>query len=200
MVKKSFSLHLFRIMYIFASTPKNLYIMELEVKYSVAFFPTEKIENLGFIKKYSTHQVDKYYIVDKLLQGKRTYLRVRNDLLTNISSLDLHQILSELATDEMEVELMTDDKRQNVERILDIIGYPILCIVDKMRDVYEKDNIKIILDTVKGLGKFIEIEIIDNETLENRNKILDISNSLSLNDEMKVENKGYPDLLLESKL
>ena len=114
--------------------------------------------------------------------------------------MDLHQILSELATDEMEVELMTDDKRQNVERILDIIGYPILCIVDKMRDVYEKDNIKIILDTVKGLGKFIEIEIIDNETLENRNKILDISNSLSLNDEMKVENKGYPDLLLESKL
>lgn len=174
--------------------------MELEIKYSVAFFPTEKIKELGFIKKGSTHQIDKYYIVDKLLQGKRTYLRVRNDLLTNVSSFDLHQIQSELATDEIEVELATEDKRQNMEHILDIMGYSILCIVDKMRDIYEKDNIKIVLDTVVGLGKFIEIEIIDNETLENRNKILEISDRLSLKNDMKVENKGYPDLLLESKL
>lgn len=173
--------------------------MELEVKYRVTSFPIRTLEELGFIKKKTTHQIDKYYIVDDILQGKRTYLRVRNDLLTNFSSFDLHQIISELATEEIEVELTTEDKRLNLERILDIMGYPVLCVINKARDVYVKDNVKIVLDTVKDLGKFVEIEIIGDETLENRNKILEFSISLSLADEMKVENKGYPDLLLESK-
>lgn len=39
----------------------------------------------------------------------------------------------------------------------------ILTVVDKCREIYFLDNVKVHLDRVEGLGTFVEIEAIDEE-------------------------------------
>jgi adenylate cyclase class 2 len=171
--------------------------MELEIKYKTLLFPSELIETLGFIKSKDSHQIDKYYIVNKVLDEKRTYLRLRQDVLKNLFSFDLHQIVSDIATDEIEVALHDSDDILKIEKILEILGYPFVCEVDKQRTVYKKNNVKLILDEVKNLGNFIEIEIIGDETHEMKDMLFHIAQQLSLEEKDRVVKKGYPDFILE---
>jgi predicted adenylyl cyclase CyaB len=47
----------------------------------------------------------------------------------------------------------------------------ILAVVDKSREIYFFDNVKIHLDTVRGLGTFLEIEAIDEDGAIGREKL-----------------------------
>jgi adenylate cyclase class 2 len=170
--------------------------MELEIKYKTSMFPYELIETLGFVKSKESHQIDRYYIVNEILNEKRTYLRLRQDVLKENFSFDLHQIVSDIATDETEVALHNLGDILKIEKILDILGYPFVCEVDKQRTVYKKDNIKLILDKVKNLGDFIEIEIMGDETYETQNTLFQIAQQLSLEEKDRIIKKGYPDLIL----
>ena len=60
--------------------------LELEIKFKVNEFPFELIETLGFVKSKENHQIDRYFIVNKVLNEKRTYLRLRQDILGNLFS------------------------------------------------------------------------------------------------------------------
>lgn len=172
--------------------------MELEVKYKLNCFPKQQIIQMGFVEKGTSHQIDKYYIVDKVLSEKRTYLRVREDVKQNEFSLDFHQIISELATDEIEVQIKTKEDCDKFDKIFFFLGYPYICTINKQRQIFEKDGIKIVFDIVQNLGDFIEIELIGNETEENTNKLLNIISALALNDADIISNKGYPDLMIET--
>ena len=170
--------------------------MELELKYKIKEFPIELIETLGFKKSEESHQIDRYFIVDKILKGKRTYLRLRKDILEENFSFDLHQISSDIAADETEIALHSLNDIFDTEKILNILGYPFVCEVDKNRTVYEKDNIKLVLDIVKNIGNFIEIEMNGDETQENEKILFQAAKQLSLEEKDRVVKKGYPDLIL----
>jgi adenylate cyclase class 2 len=170
--------------------------MELEIKYKVKEFSVEFIETLGFIKSKKSHQIDRYFIVNETFNEKRTYLRLRQDVLKEKFSFDLHQIISDIATDEIEIALHSSDDFLKTERILDILGYPFVCEVNKYRIVYKKDNINLVLDKVENLGNFIEIEMIGNETQNNEDILLQVAQQLSLKDNDRVVKMGYPDLIL----
>jgi len=170
---------------------------EIEIKFKVENFPTEKIEYLGFIKKKESHQVDFYQIVNKIIDGRRTYMRTRKDISKKEYSWDLHQIESEFSTNEIETSLTDEKSFVDTNTRLSIIGFPIVCEIDKQRTVFEKSNIKILLDSVKHLGKYVEIEIMGKDTQENRDILFNIANELSLDNESRVSKKGYPDLFLE---
>lgn len=172
--------------------------MELEVKYKIDSFPKQQLIDLGFHKKSDSHHIDKYYIVDKVLAEKRTYLRIREDKEKGNFSFDFHQIISELATAEIEIELYTKDDCLKFDKILEALGYPFVCVVDKQRETYEKEGIKVVFDSVRDLGNFLEIELEGIESKENISKLTNIVNLLGLNDRDIVSNKGYPDLLLET--
>jgi len=172
--------------------------MELEIKYKTLTFPFELIETLGFVKSKESHQIDRYYIVNKVLKEKRTYLRLRQDVLKGNFSFDLHQIISDIATDETEIALHSSNDIHKAEQILEILGYPFVCEVNKHRTVYKKDNIKLILDKVENLGNFIEIEIIGDENQETQGMLFQIAQQLSLEETNRVVKKGYPDLILSS--
>ena len=171
--------------------------MELELKYKVQEFPVELIETLGFAKLKESHQIDRYFIVNKILNEKRTYLRLRKDVLKGNFSFDLHQIISDIAADETEIVLQDADDIFKTEKILDTLGYHFVCEVDKYRIVYRKDNISLVLDKVENLGYFIEIEMIGNETKENQNVLFQLSKQLSLEEKDRVVKRGYPDLILQ---
>ncbi len=73
--------------------------------------------------------------------------------------------------------------------------------VDKYREIYFVDNVKIHLDEVVGLGQFIEIEAIGNTPAE-REQLLEQCQAfmryLGVQEEELVEN-SYSDLLSEQK-
>jgi len=171
--------------------------MELELKYKVKEFPIELIETLGFVKSKESHQIDRYFIVNKILNEKRTYLRLRQDVLKETFSFDLHQIISDIAADETEIALHSTNDISDMEKILDILGYHFVCEVDKHRTIYKKDNIKLVLDIVKNLGNFVEIEMTGDETQENEKILFQAAKQLSLEEKDRVVKKGYPDLILQ---
>ena len=172
--------------------------MELELKYKVNSFPKQKILDQGFQKKSESHQIDNYFIVNKLIEGKRTYLRTREDKNKNTFSFDFHQIISDLATAETEINICTKEDSVKLNSIVEALGYPIVCAIDKQREVYEKDGIKIVLDTVKNLGNFVEIELEGSESKINQSKLNNTAILLCLNENDRVSKKGYPDLFLET--
>lgn len=77
----------------------------------------------------------------------------------------------------------------------------ILVVVDKQREIYFVENVKFHLDTVAGLGTFVEIEAIASEGDISRDKLLEQCNfwlaqfGIADTDLISV---SYSDLLLEA--
>lgn len=76
----------------------------------------------------------------------------------------------------------------------------VLTVVDKKREIYFIDNVKFHLDTVEGLGTFVEIEAIDKNPSIGREKLLEQCDyylklfKISKEDLISV---SYSDLLLK---
>jgi len=183
--------------------------MELELKYKVKEFPFELIETLGFVKSKESRQIDWYYIVnDNEIFDKRTYLRSRINVLEKSFSFDFHQIIEckedkkRVGTEETEPKLFSLDDIYENEKLWGKAFYwfSFKCEVDKHRIVYKKDNIKIMLDMLDYLGKFVEIEIKGKNNQENRDILDKKAEKLGLKEENRVDKKGYPDLIKEKNI
>lgn len=61
-----------------------------------------------------------------------------------------------------EVEFFPVEKRSGLKDIL-LRSLDILCVVEKERKIFFIDNVKFHIDTVEGLGSFVEIEAIDRD-------------------------------------
>ncbi len=70
--------------------------------------------------------------------------------------------------------------------------------VVKERQIFLKDNIRIHFDKVKGLGKFLEIEIISNNFQKARKQMDKIISLLNLK-ENNFFNVSYSDLFIKKK-
>jgi len=172
--------------------------IELEIKYKVIDFPIDLIKSLGFVESKTSHQVDKYHLVNKTIDEKRTYLRLRNDIINNKYSFDFHQIISDIATEETEITLNSSNDIFKMEIILDKLGYPFICEIDKHRTIYKNGNIKLILDTVINLGNFIEIEMAGNNIKETHDVLFQLAQQLSLEEKNRILKKGYPDMIMST--
>lgn len=78
----------------------------------------------------------------------------------------------------------------------------ILVVVDKQREIYFIDNVKFHLDTVIGLGTFVEIEAIgENENADKEQLLVQCRHYLSLfsisDDDLVAD--SYSDMLLSAK-
>ncbi|MFT4310990.1 MAG: class IV adenylate cyclase [Candidatus Woesearchaeota archaeon] len=169
--------------------------MEIEIKFKVDE-PKKvilKAQQIGFNIEKKKHQIDYYYVVNKITNdGERTYFRVRNNPDSTTWSVDLHTIVSEFATDEIEIGTNKD-----IQKILKYLGHNIVCIVDKQRTILKKDDVLICIDEVQNLGNFVELEI---EGTQNDFAILQtLAKELCLDLQNRVSKKGYPDLLMELK-
>src|SRR3989344_1026352 len=172
--------------------------MELEAKYKAKDFEKvlKKVESLGFKLGKEKHQIDTYFIVDRENEdGTRDYLRVREDLKKNSVSFEFHKVLSDLETDETEISV---ENKEAIVKIMENLGLNVVCVVDKDRKEYNKDNVTVVFDVVKDLGNFVEIEINAESTEENKNLVLSTAKELGLEEENRVTKKGYPNLLMEN--
>lgn len=173
--------------------------MEIEIKLFLDKDAAPTIEAAGYRFLTTTHQVDRYFMVDKMLEGKRSYLRIREDKTKLSFSLDFHQVISAYATQEQEIQFSSMDQIRTMERILAALGMRQICVVDKVRKTYRKGEFSVVLDEVKELGFFVEIEMSGEDCSATRSRIETEVQLLGLATAKRVSQQGYPDLLLRSQ-
>ncbi len=98
------------------------------------------------------HQVDTYF------KAKTGRLKLREG---NIENNLIHYVRSnEKSSKESKVLLYKTASGISLKQILQT-ALQVICVVDKSREIYFIENVKFHIDTVKGLGTFVEIEAID---------------------------------------
>lgn len=145
------------------------------------------------IFKGTDHQIDSYFNVPngrlKLREGN-----IENHLIHYHRNNQEGPKLSE-------VSLYKNLPESSLKKILsDALG--ILVIVDKRREIYFIDNVKFHIDTVKGLGTFIEIEAIGDKEKTHRDilqKQCEFYMELLEINEGDLVAVSYSDLLLQKK-
>ncbi len=91
-----------------------------------------------------------------------------------------------------EIEFKVDDLHK-MDQTLKGLGYLKAVAFEKNRETYERDGLKVCLDSVEGLGCFAELEVMSDDEEKAINKINSTSQELSLNER---EQHNYRDLLL----
>lgn len=144
----------------------------------------------GLLKNYShttEKQTDIYY---KTIRD-RLKLRIIND---TEGSLILY---NRAEKKNKRISKYTISKTKDF-RELDFIlrkQFRVLVTVIKKREIYIHKNIRVHIDTVKGLGKFIEIEIIYDDISKAKDLMNNLVTELNL-DENKFIKVSYSDLLI----
>lgn len=137
------------------------------------------------------HQVDHYFRVP---EGR---LKLRHGSIEQ--SLIFYQRSNQAGPKDSSVALTRLDGEERAQSLAATLNQALgtWVKVDKQREIYFIDNVKIHLDTVKGLGTFIEIEAIGNSPAQ-RDPLLaqcrEYMEYLGVTDEELVEN-SYSDLL-----
>lgn len=97
------------------------------------------------------HQVDTYFRVP------RGRLKVREGRIEN--ALIFYERANSPRARRAKIEMTLLPGRNAVRAIL-ARTFPVLTVVDKRREIYLAGNVKIHLDRVRGLGRFVEVEAI----------------------------------------
>ena len=153
----------------------------------------------------NTHETDEYFTPAHryFLQSPFPFEWLRVRKAGNISILNYKHYYPENALkrthcDEFEVEIAQPDKLQ---KIFSALNFQSLVTVKKDRLVYQlNDEFEIALDTVNELGSFIEIEALKDfgGIGVTREKLIAFAQNLGV-DVSKLDNRGYPYLLMEKK-
>ena len=147
----------------------------------------------GLLKNYShttEKQTDIYYKTDK----GRLKLRIINETEGNLI------LYNRAEKKNKRISKYTISKTKDY-RELDFIlrkQFGVLVTVSKKREVYVYNNVRVHIDTVKGLGKFLEIEIIYDEISKAKNQMKLLISDLKL-DENKFIKVSYSDLLINRR-
>lgn len=154
------------------------------------------------------HTVDTYYIDPK---RKNLKLNAKNKLMECCRirekgnkfyvtyKIDKYEGPKWLYSEEYETEVKD---LHAMEMIFDCLGLEVLVVVDNIKHTFETEDYEIVIEEVKGLGNFIEVEAKNDDERfsvdEVKAKIYQFIDDLELNvgDEL---NSGKPELLLCKK-
>lgn len=166
--------------------PTNL---ELKIKVDNPVKLLDLVEKINAEFKGELNQVDVYYrIKNGLLK-----LRLENGSQTLIKYLR-NEKTGNRWSDYQLISLEKNDAREYLKDILEEEA-----VVEKKRRLYLYDNTRIHVDTVKGLGSFLELEtLVINGKDDAWKRFQKISGLLALKQEDEIR-KSYRDLILEQK-
>lgn len=138
------------------------------------------------------HQIDTYFNIPK---GR---LKLRQGNIEN--SLIYYQRVDSAAPKQSDIVIFKTQPNSGLKDILTkALGVKV--VVDKRRKIYFIDNVKFHIDTVEGLGKFVEIEAIDEKGDIGKEKLLEqcqhYLNTFGIKESDLIPN-SYSDLLLNS--
>jgi predicted adenylyl cyclase CyaB len=160
---------------------------EIERKYRIVNIldVRKKIIEIGGISQGANHLVDTYFLVPQEIPLTH-YLRLRQKEDDIRMVLAYHQVKNNDVTLEWETGV---EEGNIVREIIEKLGFSIDVIVDKKRETFKLGETEILVDEIKSLGFFLEIE---SSSIK---KIEAIVKELNLNQDNLIAGVGYPDLL-----
>lgn len=168
--------------------------VESKIKVEDVVLARKKVKEIAkFVRR--EHKIDEYYTLQKKGYPEKS-LRVRKN--GNKREVNFKEWMSykKGVHVKKEVEFDVSDVRDFFE-LLGNFGFRKWLMKDKKTELYEMDDgIHIELNNVKGLGWFIEIEILCRESAVNeaRKKIIKIRKKLGFG-KKNIEKRGYTKLL-----
>lgn len=178
-----------------------MYEVEVKSKLNNRDGVVKKLEDLGCKFGEELHQVDYIFIpnnVDFPPPYEVPVLRVRKQNNKCIFTMKISQTSRQ---DVIERELEISDGDKMIE-VLGLIGYKQVPVVDKKRIKTTYQDMEIVLDVVKDLGEFIEVEkIVTNvdpsERIKIQSELLDFLEQIGVSREDQVVNGKYDIMLFE---
>jgi len=82
------------------------------------------------------------------------------------------------------------------ENILLALGFTDVLLVVKKRELYELEDIEVCIDTIEGLGSFVELEVQTDHQDKGEKKLFELAERLGLADFI---NRSYLEMLLEKE-
>ena len=143
--------------------------------------------------KGTDRQVDTYF---KVKNGR---LKLREGTIEN--SLIHYRRENKKGPKQSDVILFRTEPGSSLKELL-VQALGVLTVVDKTREIYFIGNVKFHLDTVKGLGTFVEIEAIDRDGSIGKERLLEQCYhylrlfGISQND---LISNSYSDMMLSGK-
>ena len=163
--------------------------LELKIRVNSISIIVRKLKSINAVYKGLLMQKDVYYSYDKGLLK----LRIENGKYTLIKYLR-----DEKGKDRFSNYDYLKFSYGNAENFLKEI-LKIEAVVQKKRLLYMYDNTRIHLDTVKGLGYFLELEtLVINGKNDAKKRFAFIKEALELNELAEIK-KSYRDLIIASK-
>lgn len=144
-----------------------------------------KLITLGAKSEGIKYSEDIYFKVPQKIESTK-YLRIRTKGKNKNGTLAYHEVVSDFETKEWEVNVEDAEMTQN---ILTKLGFSLDVVVTKERETLKLNRCEVVLDNVKNLGDFIEIEA------PNKDKFEELANDLNLDEKDIISGAGYPDLL-----
>lgn len=167
--------------------------VEIKVRYNDSDFARQWLISNGADFKGTDHQTDTYFKVQegrlKLRQGNIENSLIHYKRNNQAGPKDSHVTMTQVA---------------NGKELKDVLEKALGILVDvvKQREIYFIGNVKFHVDTVPGLGNFIEIEAIDSNGSIGKEKLLEqcehYMKQLCIK-KVDLISSSYSDLLLNQK-
>ena len=152
-------------------------MIEVELRFPVKEFQDVKnnLLKLGgvFVNKKKQNDIYFRHILDK---EKRWIVRIRNSKLLTVKT--------GVEGKWNEEEIVVDSPKNKIIDFLEALGFEQVLKINKERHVWKLRDTVLNLDSIEGLGNFVEIEG------ESWGKILDVSEKIGL-DKSKAMREGY---------
>jgi len=163
--------------------------VEIEYKFKVENFEKilGKLSSLGADFQSENEIVDIYFILGNNEEGRK-YLRLREKNRKGEISYSFAE--SESHTLEWETQV---GSVETMKLILEKLELDVDVKVEKLRKTYKLGDSEIVLDEVKHLGNFVEIE---SASLD---ELLQLMKKLGLEENERIKGAGYPDLIKKIK-
>jgi len=126
--------------------------VEIKAKSSNQEAIRNTLKQYGAVAHGTDHQIDTYF---KVNHGR---LKLREGNIEN--NLIHYQRANQAGPKSSEIILFKSDPDSSLKSLLTAAN-GVLTVVDKQREIYFIDHVKFHIDTVVGLGQFVEIEVID---------------------------------------
>lgn len=173
--------------------------MEIELKARVSSLSAmrRRLRTVGAKRVKKQHQVDTYYSPEQRPLGKRRgyVLRVRQQGQGS-SRFELHIPKNRYAAEELEIEV---DSTKLLQKMLRLLHFKQEFVIDKQRETYRLGRVTIVLDAVRGLGSFVEVEILGADTVVNRALLHTVLEKLGVKDRDICYDLHYHQMVLKKQ-
>jgi predicted adenylyl cyclase CyaB len=172
--------------------------IELKARVSSLTLMRRRLLAIGGKLVKKSHQIDTYYSPEKRPLGKRKgfVLRVREQKGKGTGRFELHIPKNAYAAEELELIV---DNIKLLQKILKLLNYKKEFVIDKHRETYTLGRVTVVLDAVRGLGTFLEVEIIGADTSANRAKLHGVLKKLGVQEKDICYNLHYHQMALKKQ-